>query len=59
MKGRTTWTVFHAVQSVRHVKDVAGKLKYLGDNCIENFHLGRYMYIVGFKAENFVLHNFR
>ena len=28
---------------------------YKGDNCIQNFHLGRYMYIVGYTVGNLVL----
>ena len=30
-------------------------VSYLGDNCIQNFHLGRYMYIVGYTVGNLVL----
>ena len=28
---------------------------YLGNNCILNFHLGRYMYIIGYMVGNLVL----
>ena len=28
---------------------------HLGDNCIQNVHLGRYIYIVGYMVGNFVL----
>ena len=38
--------------------DILGENGYLGDNCIQNFHLGSY--IVGYTAGNFVLkHDFR
>ena len=43
----------HNVIKLKFGKELCALCMHLGDNCIENFHLGRY--IVGYTVGNLVL----